>query len=249
LNLVRSVPEQDAFFEDVWQSAIDGLLPLPDDGDKLKAITGLVSNDAVAKLSQADSELQDFLLQASAKAVLGDSDAWPLFEAVTTFNALSESTEAKLVDQVLQHLDPKDSNAGAAFKALEVISKKTPELLRRDGSTHVALITKLLAMTELSDSPFATRAEMLKAVIQNSSNSDQATQDESPILHVIRENLETASPQSLRYSFSFKVMLPLLADCCPALKPLSSKPCPLWLQLQLPSRLLHCSLILLSGWQ
>ena len=201
MNLLRSVPDQEAFFEDVWQSAIDGLLPLPNDDDKLKAITRLVSNEAVARLSQADSELQDFLLQASTKVVFGDNEAWPLFESVTAFNSLSDSTEAKLVDQVLGRLNPKDSNADSVFKALEVISQKKPDLLRRDASTHVALITKLLAMTELSDSPFAARAEALKAVIENSRNSAQTTQNESPILHVIRENLETASPQSLRYTF------------------------------------------------
>jgi hypothetical protein len=204
LNLVGSIPHQDTFFEDVWQSAIDGLLHLPRGGDKLKAITGLISNDAVSQLSQADSELQDFLQEASMKAVLGDSDAWPLFEAVTTFNALSSSTEGKLVDQVLKHMEPNNPNVYAAFNALEVISKKKPELLRRDGNTHVTLITKLLAMTELSDSPFAARAEGLKAVIQNSNNLDQTTQNESPILHVIRKNLEAASSQSLTYAFSYK---------------------------------------------
>ena len=198
LNLLRSLPNQDEFFEDVWQSTIDGLLPLPNNVDKLKAVTALISNDAVAKLPQADSELQDFLLETSAKAVLGDSDAWPLFEAVTTFNALSESAEGKLVEQVLEHLDANDANVDAAFKALEIISKKNLDLLRRESNTHVALITKLLAITELSDLPFAARANTIKTLLQNSRNSDQNTQDESPILHVIRENLETANPQSLR---------------------------------------------------
>jgi hypothetical protein len=101
-------------------------------------------------------------------------------------------------------MEPNNPNVYAAFNALEVISKKKPELLRRDGNTHVTLITKLLAMMELSDSPFAARAEGLKAVIQNSNNLDQTTQNESPILHVIRKNLEAASSQSLTYAFSYK---------------------------------------------
>jgi hypothetical protein len=204
LNLLRSIPDQEEFIEDVWQSTIDGLLPLPNDSDKCKAVTALVSNDAVVKLAQTDSELQDFLLEASTKVVLGDSDAWPLFEAITTFNALSDSAEGKLVDRLLEHLDATGSSADAAFRALEVISKKKPDILSRESNTHVALITKLLSITELSDSPFAVRANSLKCLLQNSSNSDQSTQHESPILHVIRENLVTASPQSLRYVENMK---------------------------------------------
>ena len=199
LNLFRSIPNQHAVFEDVWQSTVDGLLPLPDDGNKLKAIASLISDDAMAKLSRADAELQDFLLEASMRPVLGEDEAWHLFEAVIAFNALTEPTEGKLLDQVLEHLKPIDSNADGAFKALEFISKKKPEVLRRESSTHVVLITKLLAITELSGSGFASRADELRAVIQNSSStSDKQERNEASILHVIRENLDTASPQSLR---------------------------------------------------
>ena len=227
LNLVRYLPDQGTFFEELWKSAIDGLLPLPQDGDQLKAITGLISNDAVSQLSLENSELQDFLLQTSTKAVLGDNNAWMLFEAVTTFNALSSSAEAKLVGQVLRHLDPNDSHVDSVFKALEVISKKNPNLLRGDGNTHVTLITKLLAMTELSESPFAARAEGLKVTVQNSSNLDPTTQNESPIVHVIRENLETASPQSLRYTSLVNSVFYLFTNCNLASTHLSNRPCPL----------------------
>jgi hypothetical protein len=198
LNLLRTIPDQNEFFEDVWQSTIDGLLPLPNNGDKSKAVTALISNDAVAALSQTNSELQDFLLEASTMAVSGDSESWTLFDTATTFKALSESSERKLVDQVLGNLDVSSSNIDAPFRALEVILTKKPDLLRRDSNTHVALITKLLAITELSHSPFATQANSLKALLENSNvSSDEKVQVESPILHVIRENLETASPQSL----------------------------------------------------
>jgi hypothetical protein len=198
LNLLRSIPDQQDFIEEAWQSTVDGLLPLPNDGNKLKAITALISNDAVAALSQKDSELQDYILEASMKAILGDIETWPLFEAITTFDTLSESVEEKLVDQVLQHLDANDANVDAALKALELISNKKPDLLRNDSNTHVTLITKLLAITELSDSPFALRANSLKTVLEKSITSGENNQSESPILHVIRENLEAASPQSLR---------------------------------------------------
>ena len=198
LYLLRSIPNREDFFEDVWQITIDGLLSLPTDSDKVKAVTALVSNDAVEELSQNDSELQYFLLETSRKAVMGDNDAWPLFEAVTTFNTLSAPSEGKLVQQALDRLDANNANVDAAFNALEVISRRKPDLLRHESDTHVALITKLLSFTELSDSPFATRANALKSILHNSDSSNPNAQIESPILRIIRENLEMVSPQSLR---------------------------------------------------
>ena len=212
LNLLRSIPDQQRsideiypfpdpldFIEDVWQSTIDGLMPLPNNGDKSKAITALISNDAVAKLSRGDPALQEYLLDASTEAVRGESEAWPLFEAVTTFNTLSDSSEAKLVDQIVRHLEVGDANVDAAFEALESILNKKPELLRRQSNVHITLITKLLAITELStDSPIGTRANSIKAFLQKSSSSNESERGGSPTLHIIRENLETASPQSLR---------------------------------------------------
>lgn len=198
LYRLRSIPDHDDYFEDVWKLTIDGILPLPNDSDKIKAVTALISNDAVVRLSQTDSELQVFLLETSRKAVMGNNDAWSLFEAVATFNSLTPSSERILVQKALDHLNANDANVDAAFNALELISKRKPELLRHESNTHVALITKLLAFTELSDSSFAVRANSLKSVLQNLSSFNPDAQIESPILHVIRENLETASPQSLR---------------------------------------------------
>ena len=198
LNLLRNVPDQQDYTNKVWHATINGLLRLPNDGDKLRAVTALVSNNAVSEASQEDSDLQDYLLEASIRAVLGDSEAWPLFEAVTTFDTLSRSAEAKLVDQALQHLDVNDESLDDSFKALEMMSNKRPDLLRSENNTHVTLITKLLAITELAESPFATRANTIRAVLQTPSSSNEKNQPRSPIIHVIRENLELASPQSLR---------------------------------------------------
>ncbi|KAG0649365.1 RING-type E3 ubiquitin transferase listerin [Hyphodiscus hymeniophilus] len=196
LNILRSIPDQQSFTEDVWQATVDGLLPLPNGIEKLKAVTALISNNAVSALCQADAELQDYLLDTLTRAVLGDSEAWPLFEAVTTFNSLSGTAEEKLVDQALQHLDAGDIGLESALSALELISNKNPDVLRRGNTTHVTLITKLLAITEISDTGFATRADYLKAMLQKTTFGDN-NHGQSPILHVIQENLEVASPQSL----------------------------------------------------
>jgi hypothetical protein len=198
LNLLRSFPDQQVFFEEVWQSTVDGLLLLSEDGHKLKAITVLISDDAVAELSQRDLQLQDYLLEESKKAVLGDSEAWPLFEAVTSFGTLSRSAEKKLVDEILQHLDPNDANLNEALNALVLISNKKPDLLRRENKTHVTLVTKMLAITELEQSSSRVGASSVEIVLHNLSKIGEDRAGGTLILHVIRENLENASHQSLR---------------------------------------------------
>ena len=198
LNLLRAIPDQYAFIEGVWQSTVGSLLCLPKDGDNLKAVTALISSDAVREVSQKDPELQGYLSEVSMRAVLGDGEAWPLFESVTTFKTLSDSAQAKLLDQALMHLDANDGHMDIAFTALEMISTKNPALLRSESKIQVTLVTRLLAMTELSDSPVAARAANLRATLRKTGKSCESNQDQRLIVHVIRENLEVASPLSLR---------------------------------------------------
>lgn len=198
LNLFRSLPGQGAVFEDVWQSTVDGLLPLPEDTNKSKIMAALIANDAVAKLSQADPALQDFLFDAAVRAMDGNPDIWPLFEAAVTFDSLTETTALKILNQVFVYLDLNGSDLDGALKALELISKKRPGLLRHDNTIHVVLITKLLGLTEIADSLLASRAVSLRSVIENSNNASvEDGQRQTPILHVIKESLEIASSQSL----------------------------------------------------
>jgi hypothetical protein len=82
-----------------------------------------------------------------------------------------------------------------ALRALEFISTKNPSLLRQNTDAHVAVITSLLTITEIDDPFLAERASYLKASIDNADRV--LSPKESPMLHVIRRNLETASAQSL----------------------------------------------------
>jgi hypothetical protein len=199
LNLFRSIPSQEAVFQKVWQLTIDELLSLPDGGQKSKAISALISNNAVSSLTQGYPALQDLFLDATTRAMEGDIEAWPLFEAAITFDGLDEPTETKLLNQVLESLDASDANVDGAFKALEFITTKKPSVLRQSSSTHVTVITKLLALMEISDSTISERASKLRTAMENSDKASSTLdgRTESPMIHVIRENLETASPQSL----------------------------------------------------
>lgn len=193
---IRSFAGQDIFFEKLWQKVLDQLLTNPVTPPETQAITALISDDRVSNLAQQNSLLQDFLLESLSMAMKGDTSLWPLLEAATGFGTFTESTINKVLDKVLNSLDFSEPFLAGGFKALDILSKK-PGLLRSQ-SIHVALVTKLLALVELSDSTIAPRAAALKALIETSSQtSEQTGTNQSPIVHVIRENLEFVSPQSL----------------------------------------------------
>ncbi|KAL5316607.1 hypothetical protein ACEPPN_015656 [Leptodophora sp. 'Broadleaf-Isolate-01'] len=213
LNLFRTLPDKKASFESIWQSTIDGLLALPETSSQSQAIAKLIANDAVSKISQENSGLQEFLLQGNAKAIQGNPDARALSEAAITFRSLSSATSAKVLDRVLAALDTRDSGLDGALKSLEFISKSQPGLLNTQSSIHVTLITKLLGLTEISDSTLASRANTLRAIIEKSSGpTDSETPHQSSLVHVVRENLETAVPQSLTIETLVQQASKVIAD-------------------------------------
>jgi hypothetical protein len=197
LNQVRLISDQEATFDHLWQLAIDGLLEVPDDANKSRVITAIISNSASATLAQADSRLQEFLSGAILTAVRGDTETWNLLKTSFIFGLLTESSSTSVIYQIINLLDTYETRQ-SALEALNFISERQPTLLRRESGFHVLMITKLLALTELSDPVLASGAKTLRARIDAPTRKEENGVLQDPVLHVIRDNLETASPQSLR---------------------------------------------------
>ncbi|KAK6596634.1 RING zinc finger [Botrytis cinerea] len=156
-----------------------------------KTITALISSNDISDLVRDDQALQDLLLETSRDVVEGNNDEWALFEAAVIFNGFSKPTERLLLQNLISVLNASNPNVNHVFQALELLSKRRPEAIR-DGDAHVDLITKLLALTELSDSDLGKRATNLRSVVDNESGATT-----SSVVHILRENLENANPQSL----------------------------------------------------
>ncbi|KAH8804720.1 hypothetical protein F5884DRAFT_796984 [Xylogone sp. PMI_703] len=198
LNSLRASPRPGTFFKDVWLSAVHELLLYENDDNKFKSATALISNDAVADLAQQNSELQAFLYEAAVKSLQEGSNL-ALLESALSFNSFNESTLKQLLNLLIEYLEStRRDYVNNSLKALEIMSTTKPALLQQPGNTHIALLSTLLALTELSDQNITPRINNLRAVVENVSKADN-DQDaaESPILHVIRQNLEIAGPQSL----------------------------------------------------
>lgn len=199
LNSCHSFPGGNAFFEHIWESTIAELLGMPDDKAKIQSITALISDDATSKHAQKNSALQDFLYDAVVKSVQEGGDL-TILEVALSFDSFTESVSERLINQLVQFLEVNEPYVSNSLNALEIISKRKPLLLQQQEDIHIALLSKLLALTELSDAAFTSRANSLRSVLENGgSTTDQPGQTtESPILHVIRQNLEIVGPQSLR---------------------------------------------------
>ncbi|KAI9651221.1 hypothetical protein NHQ30_001259 [Ciborinia camelliae] len=194
LDQFRSIPGQQSTYKSTWQAAVDGLLSGPKDLQRQKAITALISLNDVAGLVCDDQALQDYLFETSSELVKGNNEGWPLFEAAVLFKGFSKSTERLLLQNLTSALSPSNPSINLVFQALELLSKRLPEVTR-EGVAHIDLITKLLALTELLDSPLAKRAMNLRSTVDSlDSESDVTT---SSVVHILKENLENASPQSL----------------------------------------------------
>ncbi|CZT43733.1 uncharacterized protein RSE6_03809 [Rhynchosporium secalis] len=197
LSLFRTLPGKEKDFERIWQSTVDGLLALPESTSQSRTIAKLIANDAVSKSCQQNPSLQDFLLRNNLRAIQGGAEARTLFETAITFSSFSSATSATILEQLITALDTKDT-VDEAMKLLESISKHQPTLLNSQSSVHVALITKLLGLTEIDDSTVASRANTLRAIVEKlSSTKGSESPNQSSLVHVIRDNLETAGPQSL----------------------------------------------------
>ncbi|PBP21078.1 C3HC4 type (RING finger) zinc finger containing protein [Diplocarpon rosae] len=198
LNLFRSLPGQEVTFKIIWESTIDGLLALPEDSKQSQAVAVLIADDSVSNIAQNNSALQEFILRGSSNAVQGNINGRNLFEAAVASNSLLFSTSEQLLDQILASLDVRNPGLDGALKSLEFVLKNRPGLLSSQSNIHVTLITKLLGLTELTSSPIASRATALRSAIEKSINSAESKGlQHSSTIHVIRENLENAGPQSL----------------------------------------------------
>lgn len=202
LYLFRSLPGQQSLFETVWKSTLDSLLELPNGEEKMNAIVTLISSVVVSDICQRNSDLQRLFSASAAKAVHEEEEAhaWSLFEAAIAFNLLAKRTEHQLLDQLIGGLDDQISEirVTSSLKGLEFIVKVKPNLLTGDHKVYVALVTKLLALTELSVSDVPSRASRLRNVLEEAGQADaEGVKHTASMVHVIQQNLEIATSQSL----------------------------------------------------
>jgi hypothetical protein len=200
LNAFRSLPNQNKKSEQIWSSAMEGALSVPNnDPKKPDAVKALISSHAVGVLAKEETALQEYLFDAAATSLEGQLDFWPLIETAIMFDIFNEDMLARVLSLIVDTIGDEELSHHAV-RALEFIAQHRLDLLLRDeDSTHIAIMTKLLALSESVNPSRKQQLEALRKMITAGSNQkDRSDSKQLPIVTIIQESLETAGPQSLR---------------------------------------------------
>ncbi|KAG9229306.1 hypothetical protein BJ875DRAFT_202556 [Amylocarpus encephaloides] len=196
LFLLHSLQDQDEFFKSTWEGALNSVARQSCHTNSLKTIGALIADPSVCAMARETLRLQGFLLEAYSKAILGETEAWSLFETATTYDCYSRHSVVTLLEQSLGYLNPTGNNSISAadqseraFKALEFISKHRPTLLNQGKEIQMMMTAMLLEITEISDKAIASRALALMNALKSSGNVDDEVNHNST-LDLVQWNLE-----------------------------------------------------------
>lgn len=182
----------DDYCKSAWAAIIASLLSHPDQKVSTRYITKLVSQQSAAPLARQDSSLQDYLKRNCLECARGIGSGWELFEACFTFDILAPEVVGETTRGLCAALENQpDTEIESPLKALEIVAQRKPSLLSDDGDLHLSLVTKLLSMAEVSDQKLSSQAERVRLLLEPHADGGP------PLVRIIQENLEMASPTSL----------------------------------------------------
>jgi hypothetical protein len=200
LHGFRHFSEQKSDFVKFWQSAVYNVLQLPEEEEdrKIRIITALIASHDVKDIAYLNEGLQAFLYKISVRALHGDQQAWPLFETAVTFHTIAPTQGGLVVALVISALNSVNVYVKCALDALELLAKKSKDLLQ-DHAIQMMLLTKLLALSEIKNNVSVSSKAMTLRVFVEPYLDDPKKIDvaRNRVVELVHNELEAASPQSL----------------------------------------------------
>ncbi|OTA59151.1 hypothetical protein K449DRAFT_466863 [Hypoxylon sp. EC38] len=191
INLLGQIPEQKQEYEKIWNANVTALLEHIESPGALAVLTTLISTERAGALAKQVQGLQGELVKRCLMCTLSTTDPrWDLFDAVFTFNTLTDAAARQLVKELGSRITNASGQPNqGVIKGLRLIAEKTPDLLLQDEVTHMSLMTNLLSVSERfnATSDIAT----LKGLMDNPSASS------SRLPALVRQSISTADPNSL----------------------------------------------------
>ncbi|KAL2760229.1 hypothetical protein ACRALDRAFT_1053971 [Sodiomyces alcalophilus JCM 7366] len=175
----------------VWSVWLHSLLLRHDQAAALDGIKSLVSHSSSAELAVEHAELQNLISEKVVQSIHGTADALVLLESALSSDAISDSVTKRIAEEALAALGQDMPRASSALRVLEILTNNKPEILSQDDTLHMALVTALLGLAELSDTDISSRAQSLRALLDDRADGKQAAAT------IIQKNLGDASAQSL----------------------------------------------------
>ena len=182
-------------FEKIWTLLIEAALQLTDRALVISAVRVLIAVASVAAFAQNVAPLQSFLVAVwKDYAVSGDSSfaVKDLCEATLSFDSMADESMSAIATDMISGFDAPETYP-SAVAALELVLQKRPGLIPANHDLHVQLVTKLLALTELSDPALSKKAKALRLLLE------QQPAAHNPVTRIIENHLHEAGPSSLEY--------------------------------------------------
>lgn len=179
--------QQSADYQSVWSAITRCLLRGNDTAGIDAHITKLISSAEAKNLVLGDTELQKHLETVMLSCAQGKASSWELFDSALVWDVLTEPSLKNLASTIVDDLS---SDAMSTMRAAEIMLRRKPTSFA-DEALHLALVTKLLGMMELTDSSASSEARKLHYLLEKSGDAQPS------VLTVIQANLEHSGPDSL----------------------------------------------------
>ncbi|KAI0478868.1 hypothetical protein GGR56DRAFT_632310 [Xylariaceae sp. FL0804] len=191
INLLGDIPEQQDAYRDQWEASVTSLTEYIEIPEALPALTEMVSSESATPYAQQLPALQTILVRKCLMTAVGNpGGSWELFEAALNFDTMAQTTITRLIKELASRV----TNAlgqphTGVIKSLKMIAQKKPETLIEDEETHMALMTKLLSLSEQSaELPELSQLRMLMETPTNGSTR---------LLGLVQQNINSVDASSL----------------------------------------------------
>lgn len=191
ITLLGEIPEQRQKYEKTWKANITGLSEFNESKGQLPALTHLLSSRQASSLAHQEAALQAELIKKCLMCTVGSLHAdWGIYDAVITFDVLTESAARRLVKELASRVvTPLGQPSQGVIKGLQIIAQKRPELLSQDDETYLGLMANLLSLSEQSN----TNTD----IIALRSQIEKPAGDGNRVSILIQQNINKAMPTSL----------------------------------------------------
>lgn len=179
--------------EEIWGLLFAASTQISDRGASISAVKTLVSIPSTFKFVQDLPQAQQFLISVWSEFAKSDDLGAPwaqLAETSLDFNTLTVESIKTITTTVIGLLEEPSSRA-PALQALDLVLTHAPESSIIDDDLSVRLITTLLALTEISDTPIAEKAKGLFQLLQHRPT------ESPPLFRILASQLHEAGPASL----------------------------------------------------
>ncbi|KAI1211084.1 uncharacterized protein F4807DRAFT_421542 [Annulohypoxylon truncatum] len=191
INLLSQIPEQEQKYKEIWNTNITALLEHIERSGALLALTNLISTQHAAALAQQVPALQGELIKRCLMCAVGTAEGgWGLFEAVFTFDTLTDSAAQRLAKELANRTTNTSGQPNLGMiKGLRLIADKKPGLLLKDEEVHMSLMASLLSISERFDA--TSDVVGLRELMDHPSTSN------SRLPELVQRSISTADSNSL----------------------------------------------------